>query len=374
MNIFEKILKISMFRKTAEKINYENQKLYKSEEFKRRVSGHRDCFYDYTDNINILTEEQICQVKSFFNKYNINLDFDFISHCFYFEKTGIWDYKYIPEDIYYCFIDTYYNNYSLASVYDNKCFYRKIFPEIKQPETIVSRLNNFWTDSTGQAVSEKEIENIIQKYDELVIKTATDSCGGKGVFFVKKENIIEDFNNICSNIDTDIVVQKVLKQHKNLNLLNSSSVNTIRLFSMLNKDGSVKIYSSVLRMGINGSRVDNACSGGISCGINPDGRLKSVAYSNEGKKFFVHPSSGVNFDRIIIPSYDKACEAIKKLHISIPHFRLVSWDIAIDEDENPVLIEVNLIFSEVTFHQLNNGPLFGDDTEKILEEVFGKKE
>lgn len=28
-------------------------------------------------------------------------------------------------------------------------------------------------------------------------------------------------------------------------------------------------------------------------------------------------------------------------------------------------------FGEIDFHQLNNGPLFGDDTEEILKEVFG---
>jgi hypothetical protein len=48
----------------------------------------------------------------------------------------------------------------------------------------------------------------------------------------------------------------------------------------------------------------------------------------------------------------------------------VSWDIAFDEQENPVLIEANLKDGELDFHQLNNGPLFGDDTEKILDEVF----
>lgn len=55
----------------------------------------------------------------------------------------------------------------------------------------------------------------------------------------------------------------------------------------------------------------------------------------------------------------------------MPHFRLVSWDIAVDNENNPVLVECNLKFGQLDFHQLNNGPLFGDDTEIILDEVFG---
>ena len=36
---------------------------------------------------------------------------------------------------------------------------------------------------------------------------------------------------------------------------------------------------------------------------------------------------------------------------------------------SPTLIEANLCNGELDFHQLNNGPLFGEDTERILKEV-----
>lgn len=55
----------------------------------------------------------------------------------------------------------------------------------------------------------------------------------------------------------------------------------------------------------------------------------------------------------------------------LPQFRLLSWDITIDEDGNPVIIEVNMHSGQLDFHQLNNGPIFGDDTEEVLKEVFG---
>ena len=61
------------------------------------------------------------------------------------------------------------------------------------------------------------------------------------------------------------------------------------------------------------------------------------------------------------------------LHAQMPRFRLVSWDFAIDPDGEPVLIEANLHYGELDFHQINNGPIFGEDTEKILKEVFNKR-
>ena len=65
-------------------------------------------------------------------------------------------------------------------------------------------------------------------------------------------------------------------------------------------------------------------------------------------------------------------ETIKKLHPFIPHFRMVSWDFSVNEDGMPILIEANLMYGELEFHQLCNGPIFGDDTEEILKEVFSK--
>lgn len=170
----------------------------------------------------------------------------------------------------------------------------------------------------------------------------------------------------------DVIVQRPLSQCEELANLNRSSINTIRVLSLLRLDGSVKIYSCVLRMGIGDSKVDNNSRGGINCGICENGRLKDIAYNKKGDKFITHPTSNIKFDEIQIPNFDKVIEKVKILHPLIPHFRLVSWDIAIDKMNEPVLIEANFRYGGLTLHQLNNGPLFGDDTREILDEVFSK--
>lgn len=181
---------------------------------------------------------------------------------------------------------------------------------------------------------------------------------------------MSNVEQLITPMSGDLVVQEPIKQCKELNSVNSSSVNTVRILTLL-RNKEVKAYSAVLRMGIDGAKVDNASSGGITCGINSDGTLKDVAYSAKGVKYELHPTSGVNFGTIKIPSYGKAVDLVKSIHPRLGHFKLVSWDIAIDEYNEPVLIEANLHYGELDFHQLNNGPLFGDDTEEILNEVFG---
>jgi hypothetical protein len=232
-------------------------------------------------------------------------------------------------------------------------------------------LNGLWYDGNNSICGIGSIIDKVMNTEECFIKKATESHGGKGVYyFNSKENSKEDFMNIINSFSSDLVIQEGLKQSPTLALLNNTSVNTVRLISMLNKDGNVKIYSAIVRMGINGSKVDNASSGGITCGITPSGRLKPFAYSAKGVKFLVHPSSHQHFEEVIIPKFDEIKKMVIMLHPRLPHFRLVSWDIAIDETDSPVLIEANLCDGEIDFHQLNNGPLFKEDTESILNEVF----
>jgi hypothetical protein len=170
----------------------------------------------------------------------------------------------------------------------------------------------------------------------------------------------------------DIIIQLPVKQHQLLSAINESSVNTFRIFSLLTNEG-VKIYTILLRMGRAGAKVDNGSGGGIACGITDEGCLKKYAYGLSGEKFLKHPTSGLVFDGYKLPGVESVKRLVQKAHQMLPHFRLVSWDIAVDENGEAVLVEANLAKGGIEFPQLTNGPLFGNDTPKILDEVFGKK-
>lgn len=154
-------------------------------------------------------------------------------------------------------------------------------------------------------------------------------------------------------------------------VFNPDSVNTIRIMTLVRSDDT-NILSSVLRMGKRGSRVDNCSSGGIVCGIDSNGCLKDVAYDNKANAYYKHPN-GVEFAGFAIPAYSQCLEIVKKLAVRFAGIsRLISFDIAIDENNSPLLIEMNISYGELDFHQLCNGPIFGDNTDEILREVVDK--
>ena len=312
-----------------------------------------------------LSKGQKEELRRFWGKFvNINT----YDHEFYLNACDDFDVKYIPASIHYTVIDKYFNDWEIAKIVDNKTEYKRLFPNVLQPETILMRCNGFWYHDS--VISNTDVCDIILYNVPCFIKLATNSEGGKGVYYIDKECTKQEINSLLNKIKGDIIIQKALEQSLELSKLNSSSVNTIRLMTLLNKNGSVKLCSACLRMGIEGSKVDNASSGGVVAGINDKGYLKKYAYKPTGERFVKHPTSNIIFENYKIPNFDKCKDLVIKLAPHYPYFRLISWDIALNQNNDPVLIEANLSSGELDFHQLNNGPIFGEDTERILKEIF----
>ena len=348
---------------------------YRTNKRKHRQKRWRHEMTRRLNKSDVLSVSQKEQVIDYFKAYT-GKKISTVFHSFYTEKTSCFEVRYMPDDLYYGIIDPYFNDWDMVRYIDNKCFYNKLFPEIQQPETVAMRMGKFWLIPDEQEgysfryVDEDTAITAIEEFD-CFIKQARESSGGHGVLFLPKASSREEIIAAIGKLNNDLIVQKNVIQCESLSTLNNSSVNTIRILSFLQKDGTVKTYSAILRMGINGSKVDNASSGGITCGIDEDGRLMENAYTASGKMYErYHPDSHVQFRDVVIPCYSIIRDIVVKTHPGFPHFRLISWDFAVDRDNKPVLIEANLHYGELDFHQLNNGPLFGNDTEAILKEVF----
>jgi hypothetical protein len=140
------------------------------------------------------------------------------------------------------------------------------------------------------------------------------------------------------------IIQETLIQHEALNRINPSSINTIRTNTYCDESGEVKIISALLRMGMNGSYVDNANSGGCFAGINmANGHLKKNAQREilfGGELYDAHPDSHVRFEGFALPFFEDAMQMVRKAHACIPEIPLVGWDVALTT-EGPVILEGN---------------------------------
>ena len=281
--------------------------------------------------------------------------------------NGIYDHRYIPEDIYYDFVERKLNNFTLAQAYNDKNLYDRLFSNANLPATIFRIMNGRLYDKQYESTSLAQLQTLLAPYEHLVFKPAIDSGGGKNVLFDRPEAILQTVEALLAHgnpLQQNFIAQELIEQHEDLARFHPYSINTLRMMT-LRLHNEIAAISTVLRMGRRQSRVDNEKSGGISVGIFPDGRLRGFAFDKYFNRLESHPDTGEIFAGKEIPRFSEAVALASRLHKSMPHFDLISWDIAIGKDKTH-LIEMNLCYQGLNLHQVNNGPLFGENSEPLV--------
>ena len=251
-----------------------------------------------------------------------------------------------------------------------------LFAGVCRPKTIIRYLGGFFMDASNNVITREEAFNLCIQEKRVVIKPSALSGAGRGIVFWDYEsseiNVLERLFSSSKNY----VIQEVAKQHIKMSSLYAGSINTIRIESFF-WNNEVILLSSAVRMGANGSKVDNLSDGGgMSCGVDlTTGQLSAKAYDyyHLDITYKKHPQ-GCCFEGFIIPSWDKCVHLVKRV---APRFarvsRLIAWDIAIREDGEPMLIDCNMMDSGCEILQLNNGPLFGDLTDEVVSMAKSKR-
>lgn len=314
-----------------------------------------------------LSKEQISLIKAFWKPYSTRFTMNY--HKLYTTVTGKFDVRYIPDDLFYSVFNPYFNENH--SALENKSYFPLLF-DCKMPNVAFHKINGCYLDRNYQLITEAQAVGICGNFNSVIFKPSTNSNGGKNIKIISGSNetalkdTIQEYRSVPS-----FIVQEVISQHKNLSAIHKSSINTIRVITLLMKN-EVYVFPPVLRIGANNSIVDNAGSGGIMSGILPDGHLMNYAYSHDGTRFEKHPQGAI-FKDCVVPSLDKIIDTVKRLAPRLPYNRYIAWDMAVGEDGEPILIEANLSMGGISAVQFSHGPLFGDITDDVLSEVFAKK-
>lgn len=171
---------------------------------------------------------------------------------------------------------------------------------------------------------------------DLFIKKIDGECGA-GCCLIKKD--AADKREFADSLKgSSYIIQKVIVQHDELNKINPSCVNTIRIITVRGKSGEPHVFAHMLRLGVNSDH-DNRATGGIGVGITEDGSLMK---DGMGHHFRVtkHPVTGFVFEGYKLPYWDEIKQLVIKAHSLIPDVVSIGWDVAITPT-GPVLIEGN---------------------------------
>ena len=293
---------------------------------------------------------------------------------------------FVPESIYYSMVEPILNDPQFSISYEDKNFYDMFYPDGLFPEAILRKIDGSFYDHDYVLKiinNDKNLFRILNVTDRLIVKPSLESGGGmdvkifnlQGKYFVNKDDEILTLEYLDNNYGNNFIIQKVICQHPFLSQFNKTSVNTIKVLTYRSpKTKDIQILHLILRVGSIGQYIDNSRAGGVSVGVNSDGKLNDFAILKDGRKFEKIHSVDLKENTYEIPFID----SIKQVAISIAekniHQRLIGLDLTIDNLNQIRCIEVNILGNEINFFQLNNGILFGKFTDEVIEFCISNKD
>lgn len=287
------------------------------------------------------------------------------------KSLGRFDPNYLPCSYYNPYIWQTLNDRRFSKLISHKAFIEKIFDlGIRHPETVLRSFGGYLFDGSFTPLTLTEAMKVLaSENSELIFKIASETCQGLGVKLIKPADIpsfvksIEDGSIFDGG---DFIIQRLVEQSEDTKIFNPDSLNTMRITSF-KLNGEVTIGTRGLKCGARGSLVDNIgeTKRGVMVGIDPDGNIADFGFYGNGEKSYTH--NGVEFKGRKIRGFHKVLEAVTELHNHVDSCKIIGWDIAVDKDNEPVLIEGNSVYPGLGMGQMVTGPVFGHRTDEMIE-------
>lgn len=219
------------------------------------------------------------------------------------------------------------NNKSLCHIFINKDEFNHTYSDF---------INREWISLND---SFENVKSFFNRQCRVIVKLKNGDSG-KGIFIVEHSDTLDDdkIKKIITE-NKNSIAEEVLQNHEIINKLNNSSLNTIRIITVLEEETVNFLYAGI-RVGAKGSAVDNISMGG---GIAPiDIETGKIIMQLFYKKSTVRtlPTSIPCVIGFQIPDWAKVKNFTERVAKVIPAMRYMAWDIALTP-KGPALIEGN---------------------------------
>lgn len=328
-----------------------------------------------------LTPEQITQIQDYWEPL-VGKKVSTKWHQLIFSITGVFNPKYEPFEV--CMkVQNTLSPIRSQWHFDDKGLYRQLLTGFNIPIRVAECVNGVYLIPTKNQ-SEVNFETFVKSLENIndcIIKPSRETDGGNGVMAFDVENGIVSSTgepvkkyilDYQSKYGKNYVIEKKLRECENLQCLNPTSVNSLRVHTYRDRSKHEIVFlSSYLRIGKLGKVVDNAHSGGFCARINSEGYLDRIVR--------VYPylqgtttESGVDVRNYKIENYEKLIETVKQAHSALPMFDLIGWDVIVDSSDEVVIIEFNPN-PDVRIEQcVFDNTCLGEFQEEIVRRVYNR--
>lgn len=305
--------------------------------------------YKKTTTIRKLSSGQKKEIKQYYMD-NFGMKVNPKYHELLFSMCGVYKKEYMPFTVYSDMLEKL-SPFNLRKVIDDKVLYDWLLPDVQLPQRIASCCYGvnyvYCADGTKQETSELALLDAIYNLKDCIIKPSRDSSAGIGVKQITVINgqLQESEQTLKQLLDSyhgNFVIEQKVINSENLRCLNPSSCNTLRIHTWRNrKSSNIEFVSAFLRVGRQGSVVDNGFAGGIAVPVGSDGVLSNSGCFLKEYKRIECTDTGIVLKGYKIEQFQQMVETAIKAHSNLPLFDLIGWDITADENGNIVVIEFN---------------------------------
>lgn len=215
------------------------------------------------------------------------------------------------------------------SLMDKAIMYKRYAKFIKRDWMLVD-------DKTSDSV----IKEFIKKHHKVMVKPVS-SDQGNGIISISAtdETAVEKVLN--NRLKQALLLEELCENCSELNVINSNSLNTLRVYTVVNIDNEVDVVSTSLRCGCGDTVVDNWGSGGVGYPVDLEcGVIVSPGLDKKGNKHIIHPGTNLIMPGFMIPRYVEACQLAKEIISTDKRVVYAGLDLAILPDRVE-LIEIN---------------------------------
>lgn len=180
---------------------------------------------------------------------------------------------------------------------------------------------------------ETQIAEIQQyKWGGVIVVKPLNLSSGRGIFTFNPEK--DSWAELEAKLDgNEYLIEERVELHPDLKRLNPPSCQTIRVYTIVDADGNVKILDTVIRVGGGDSIQDNFHAKGVVYPIDMNsGRIKGAGKDLLNNEYLVHPSTGIYMPGYQIPNWEGAMGFVKRAASQNKEVRFIGWDVAITPD------------------------------------------
>ena len=205
-------------------------------------------------------------------------------------------------------------------------------------QTFAKYVNRDWVDAT--TCTFEEFAAFLEKHEKFFVKPV-GGTGGVGARVIERcSDTPEKLYQLCKT--EELIVEELVKQHKDLAEFNASTLNTIRVNTLLCADGIPRVTLTFARFGRAGNDADNFHAGGVGGVVDIDtGVMITDAINQDQLRVTHHPDSHKQFLGFQYPHWQDIKAAVCDAALMLPQVRHIGWDVAVTDKGTVELIEGN---------------------------------